>query len=389
MPNQQYSVAELNLFATSNRPSAVNRPAFLSTLLNTMLQPDTSRANKATLCKHLALLMTDQDSLVCHGADRQGNYFASYCVDLALQELEQQFSAAMEQDLRNVLAHWVNTLCPAQTSFNINGVIYTRTEVLDMLRAPNFISRQIHEPTDGGLAGRLERRLQGQGISSTRQTVHDPAVQDNGIRVLNIMRTKHGQVTEASHAKVTSFITKAANNRVLRTTILAGMTDCLNNTNRDNNWSIPLTPQQAIKDVVQYIESIQDSSLRSNLTDALLNRLQEIHLEGPCVSGVLQRLLDVPNGIDPDMNFAGRAQQIGEEMATLAGKTNAQLNELIQEGVQAIPEQERNPDTAQTIASQIGRNMFDARVDQDMKLRGGIPETELATHRERLQAGFN
>ena len=44
---------------------------------------------EAKICKHLANLMTDQDALDCHGATRQGNYFASYCVDLTLQELEQ------------------------------------------------------------------------------------------------------------------------------------------------------------------------------------------------------------------------------------------------------------------------------------------------------------
>lgn len=387
-PGQNYSIAELNQFATSNLPSVENRSQFQSQLRDTLLMPETSRPNKAMLCKHLATLMTDQDYLECHGATRQANYFASYCVDLSLQELSQQFSAAMEQDLRNVLTLWVNTLCPVQTEFNLNGVIYTRTEVLDMLRAPALISRQLQQP-NSALAHQLELRLRGQGSTSNYQTVHDRVVQSNGSRVLDIMKAKHGQTIAISHTAVRRFITKAAETHPSRTNVLAGMSACLNNTNRDNNWNVDISPQHAIKEVIQYIQSVPNQTMRTNLTNALLERLREIHMEGPCVSGVLQRLIDVPNGIDPDMNFAGASRQIGEEMATLAGKTYAQFSDLIEEGVRAIEQEEYNPDVTHTIAGNIGRDMFHNRVEQDMKLMGGLSEAELAPHRERLKAGFD
>lgn len=388
IPGRHYTIAELSQFASNNLPSAANRTRFLADLRDALLLPETDRPNKAKICKHLANLMTDQDALDCHGATRQGNYFASYCVDLTLQELEQQYSAAMENDLRDVLTLWVNTLCPGQSNFNLNGVIYSRQEVLDMLKSPSLISRQIQN-SGSSLALQLDRRLRGQGTSSQHQTVHDPAVQHNGNRVLNIMREKSGQAIEPSQAEVRSFIASAAQNHRAKTAIMAGLTRCLNNTIRDANWQVNLTPQQTIKEVVRYIRSIQDNTMRGNLTSALLERLREIDVEGPCVSGILQRLVDVPNGIDPDMNFAGAARQIGEDMATLAGKTHAQFTELIDEGMQAIEDEKHDKQLTQTIAGNIGREMFETRVNQDMKLMQGLPAAQLAPHLERLKAGFD
>lgn len=388
VPGSNYTISELSQFASSNLPSAVNRPQFLSDLLKAIVLPDTNKSNKATLCKHLAQLMTDQEILECHGAPRQANYFASYCVDLTLQVLEHQYSATMEEDLRDVLMLWKDTLCEGQTEFNLNGVVYSRTELDNMLRNPNLISRQLQQaPT--ALAHQWERRLHGEGTSSRFQTVHDQAVQNNGSRVLNIMKAKHGQTTELSHETAKRFIKKAAATNHASPSILAGMNLCLTNTNRDNNWNVNITPQKAIKEVIQYIKSVPDHTMRTNLTNSLLERLREIDEEGPCVSGVLQRLIDVPNGIDPDMSFAGVSRQIGEEMATLAGKTYEQFNELIDEGMEAIVNEEHNPDVTQTIASSIGRNMFDTRVNQDMKILGGLDEETLAPHRERLKAGFD
>jgi hypothetical protein len=62
---------------------------------------------------------------------------------------------------------------------------------------------------------------------------------------------------------------------------------------------------------------------------------------------------------------------------------------LIDEGVRAIEEYGHNLDVTQTIAGNIGRDMFHTRVEQDMKLMGGLSEAELAPQRERLNAGFD
>lgn len=387
-PGRQYSVAELNEFATSNLPSAANRSQFQSQLLKTLSLPGTSRSNKAGLCKNLSKLMGDQDQHEFHGAPRQANYFASYCVDLTLQELEQQYSAALENDLRSTLTLWLETLCPSQSEFNLNGVIYPRSELLNMLQKPNLISRQLQQASTG-LAKQVEQRLLGVGTSSVNQTTHDRSVQRTGERVLNIMQAKHGKTTAISDQMVTTFVGNASKNHVSRTAILNGMRTCLNRTNRDNNWNVDISPQKAIKEVIQYIEATTDNTLRTNLTDSLLHRLREIHYEDPCVSGVLQRLFDVPNGIDPDMNFAGASRQIGEEMATVASKTYARFTDLIDEGLEAVARERPNPNVSRTIAGNIGRDMFHTRVEQDMKLLGGLSETELAPHRDRLKEGFN
>lgn len=386
-PGHHYSVAELNQFALNNLPNVRNRPYFLSDLRNVILSPGTSKSDKAMLCKQLALLMTDQDSLECQGAPRQANYFASYCIDLTLQDLEHQYYAAMEHNLRSMLTLWMTTLCPSQTDFNLNGVIYSRSELNNMLQNPSLISRQLQQaPT--ALAHQWERRLYGEGTSSNAQTVHDSAVRDNGSRVLNIMRVKHGQTKPLSNDEASRFIHKAAVKHESQSSILAGMNKCLMNTSRDNNWNVNISPQNTLKQVIQYIQSNSNSTMRTNLTNSLLERLREIHLEDPCVSGVLQRLIDVPNGIDPDMNFGGAYRQVGEEMATLASKTYEQFSDLIDEGIEAITEQEGASKIARTVASDIGQQMFETRVHQDMTLLGGLDNATLAPHREHLKTGF-
>jgi hypothetical protein len=151
-----------------------------------------------------------------------------------------------------------------------------------------------------------------------------------------------------------------------------------------------MTPKRLLGNVCQYIQATNDTNMRSNLTDALLARLNEIYLERPCVVGVSQRLLDVPNGIDPDMNFAGRTAQIGEEVATIAGKTYNQFSELVDEGLQALKGIEDNEaiDGNEEIITDIGQNMFNSRLKNDLGRLGGIAEPEIAPHRERLKTGF-
>lgn len=389
-PSRHYSVSELNQFATSNLPSASNRLHFLADLARSILLSDTSRPDKALLCKHLANLITDQDTVDFQGAPRQANFFASYCIDLSLQELEHQYTAVAEQNLRSMLTLWVNTLCPAQNEFNLNGVVYSRTEIQDMLSAPGLISRKVQQ-TRSNLGIAVERRLYGESIELNAQNVHDPSVRANAARVLGIMRAKYGSAKEPTQSEVSLFVNRAASNTPSRPTILAGMTHCLNHIGHDSNWEVSLTPNKALKEVIRYIKATPDVQMKTNLTNALLERLREISAEKPCVVGVLQRLMDVPNGIDPDMNFAGVSRQIEEDMSRLAVKTYAQVNSLIDESIQAqraLPDSENNEANAEAIASKIGKEMFGTRVKQDMHLLGGLNQAELTPHFERLKAGF-
>lgn len=390
-PGRTYTVAELGRFATINQPSLVNRSAFIRHLLSTFERPDVTRAEKATLCKHLANFMNSDEAFEFKGAPRQANYFASYCVDLTLQELDLQFNAAMEQDLRSMLTLWSHELCPSQTEFNLDGIIYSRPELQNMLNGQKLISRNLLQAS-GSLAERMDNRLHGVGTSSQAQTVHDMAVRDNGARVLALMKTAHAQTTQLSDSEIKTFIEKAISQNTktkLNTEqIRQGLQACLTNHAGDNNWNVHSSPRLILGDVCQYIQATANTTMRNNLQQALLDRLIEIAIEQPCTPGVMQRLLDVPNGIDPNMNFAGKSRQIGEEMASLASKTYERLTVLIDEGRQAIPESERTPETMDQMATTIGQQMFVNRVNHEMKRLGGMSEMEVAPHRERLSTGF-
>ncbi|MCR2745355.1 hypothetical protein [Limnobacter parvus] len=391
-PGHTYSAQELGQFASNNFPRAEDRPQFLRDLLVAFHNPHASKVEKATLCKHMANSMREEDSLYCLGASRQANFFASYCIDLSLQQLDQNYTAALEQDLRSMLSLWVNTLCPSQSTFNLDGILYSRAELITMLSSPNLISRELRQPV-GGLAQRMDARLQGYGTSGNSQNVHDQAVRDNGSRILDIMKAKHRKTRELSSAEINLYVGTAISNcnatNSDKALMRQGLKICTSNTSRDNNWAVNINPKRVLGHVCQYIQATQDSGMRDHLKQSLLSRFREIELEKPCVTGLLQRLLDIPSGIDPDMNFAGKARQVGEDVVTVAAKTYEQFNTLIEEGIEAIPAAQRNSDAQNNAIGAIGQNMFEARINQDLKRLGGLTEAEIAPHRERLKVGFN
>lgn len=387
MPGRFYTIAELDRFATSNRPSAINREHFLVTLVQRFTSPETSRPDKATLCKHLANLMTDEDAFECQGAERQANYFASYCVDLTLQELDNQYSAGMEETLRNMLSMWINNLCPSQSDFNLNGVIYPRQDLLQMLASQKLINTELRAYSSE-LAQQVEARLHGRGNFNNRQNVHDAAVRGNAARVLDIMDKKSAGIDSPNNRQITAWVNKLCKNHPNSAAILAGLQKSLHDHRTDSAWSVNVSPFQTLTRVTKYIWATKDQTLKQNLTDSLLTRLREISNEDPCITGVLQRLIDVPNGIDPDMGFINVSDQIAQEMSTVASKAFDQFTNLIDEGLNALPLHEINPEPETPTVEQIGRQMFATRVHQEMHQLGGIPEEQLTQHIKNLETGF-
>ncbi|MBU0784330.1 MAG: hypothetical protein KJ798_07955 [Gammaproteobacteria bacterium] len=385
LPGRHHSAAELLEIARINPPRTEIKSAFLHTMAVAFERPSTTRLQKAALCKHISKLMQEDEVLNFKGAPRQANYFASYCIDLNFQELDVAYNVTMENDVREMLNLWTNRLCPAQNEFNLDGVVYSRDEINAMLRNPTLIQRNVSSQ-NSVLVTQMERALRHSGS----QSVHDNAVRTNAVRVMGIMQAKHGQTKEMTSGEITRFLDRAIRQDPRHNNIREGLNHCLASTGFDPNSPGAMTPKRLLGNVCQYIQATSDTAMRSNLTAALLVRLNEINVEHPCVVGVSQRLLDVPNGIDPDMNFAGRAVQVEQDVAALAGKTYNQFSDLVDEGLQAIQEIEKNEKISgndETITD-LGQNMFQTRLKNDLNRLGGISETDIAPHRERLKTGF-
>lgn len=385
LPGRQYSAAELLEIARTNPPRAEIKNEFLNTMAVAFNRPNTTRLQKAELCKHISKLMGQDDVLHFKGAPRQANYFASYCIDLNFQELDVAYNVAMEQDIREMLNLWSKRLCPVQTEFNLDGVVYSRDEINTMLENPTLVHRNIN-PQNAELAAQMEHALRHAGS----QSVHDNTVRTNAIRVMAIMRTKHGQTKEMTNREVNRFLDPFINQDPRGNNIRVGLDSCLANNAFDPNSPGAMSPRRLLANVCQYIQATSDTEMRSNLAAALLTRLNEIAVERPCIVGVSQQLIDVPNGIDPDMNFAGRAAQVEQEVTALAGKTYNQFSDLVDEGLQAIQEIEQNDKIVgnDDIITDIGQNMFSSRLKNDLNRLGGISEADIAPHRERLKTGF-
>ncbi|MCQ8894982.1 hypothetical protein NQT62_00835 [Limnobacter humi] len=386
-PGRRYTPTELQCFATNRQFSESNRMALLQAMANAMNEADCPKAVKASLCQVLSDQLRDHDSIQFLNAPRQANYFASYGIDMALQCLSDQYSVVLERNLRQMLDRWVKQLCPAQTEFNLDGVVYSRQEITALLNNRTLISRQIPLRPDD-LATRLENRLNGVGTSLPGQTVHDAAVRDNGERLLNLMKAAHRQSNEMTPTNMRQAIQQLADKHPRQQDILRGMEKTLTNPHADSNWRVPVIARQVLGHVIQYISAKTDIPLKNNLNQALLERLIEIDREDPCAPGIMQRLLDVPSGIDPAMDIAAKSRQVGEDLATLAGKTRQRVDALIEEGLEALPNQDRTLANQQGPMAIIGENMFEARVNLEMQRLRGLPAGDLTEHVNKLKLGF-
>lgn len=67
----------------------------------------------------------------------------------------------------------------------------------------------------------------------------------------------------------------------------------------------------------------QPSGLREDLRAALMHRLADIGRERPCPTGIVQRLLDTPNGIDMKAAIGEpEASAMRREVLSIAAKVN-------------------------------------------------------------------
>jgi hypothetical protein len=70
-----------------------------------------------------------------------------------------------------------------------------------------------------------------------------------------------------------------------------------------------------------YISNTKEQPLRDNLLNAMQNRLSEITVD-VCATGMVQRIIDIPSGIDFSLTGAISREQLRDELRRLAGTVN-------------------------------------------------------------------
>lgn len=134
----------------------------------------------------------------------------------------------------------------------------------------------------------------------------------------------------------------------------------VNKNNTQVSEGLNITPKEALATTWGYVQA-QPPELRGDLSAALMNRLVDIGRERPCPTGIVQRILDTPNGIDMKVTTGEPdAQAMRQEMLSIAGKVNEHI-----ESEYVTPEE----DDAPTIG--LKKDMVRAAVEGDLVGRRG------------------
>lgn len=386
LTNRAYAGHQLVTFAENRRYSA-NTLMPLLTELSLVLQSADSRSDiRYKAAQQIAKLLPSDQSICMYGAERQANYFANYAIDLMLQCMESNFSAALETQFRQTLGYWINELVPAQSEFNLDGIIKTRAELTQMLNNPRFFNRQLSEPANSGLATAMNAQMQ----RSTTESVATVAVRGTGALILQRMEESTPASNRLDLASCKSEILEQSRSHIdsqsRRLAISRGLDVVCNNRSIDPNWSVARSPSSLLPSVWNYIRNVNDEGLKSNLTASLFVRLGEIYSEGPCVVGQIQRLLDVPSGVDPAMNVFNARAQFDQELASIGGKVNTRLGTLFDEDAKYA--ESKNETQLPSVLSHIGKDTFRQTVRRELETNRGVNIADLEPEIAKFEQGF-
>ncbi|MFT5534367.1 MAG: Leucine-rich repeat (LRR) protein [Burkholderiaceae bacterium] len=172
----------------------------------------------------------------------------------------------------------------------------------------------------------------GQQMRTTdSQNVHAPVVLIAGARVLERLRQQ--VTTPLSHAQTRAEIAAYLQAAGAPAGVLLGLDRVMNRTLVLADFATSAATAMAL--LWTYINQTTEQPLRDNLLNAMQNRLSEI-TPFICAVGTIQRVIDIPNGVDFSLTGAISMNELGDEMRQLAAEVNKEFDLLY--GVVPEPE---------------------------------------------------
>lgn len=344
-----------------------------------------TKSNRYMAAIQIAKRLGVDDTLPLNGAEREAYFFASYAIDLILQEMDSTYSKELEELFRDTLKLWVHDLMPERQEFNLDGIVRTREELNILLFDEHFF-----EGASNSDAWRNTFNMESLLKTNDGESVLTSIVKDTGAKVLAKMEEKTAPKHVRSLQRCVDEITKQSTLRIpdlaRRDTALGGLNIASRNYEIDDQWCVKRSPASVLPSVWCYIQSNDDTAFRSKLKDAFYNKLYEIRAETPCTKGQLQRLLDVPTGIDPDMDQFGAELQMVDELASIAGKVNERLDKLIEEDARFA--KSRQLKQLSSPIGKVGSEVFRHQVEQDVGRFRGVNVRKLEADIQHLEQGF-
>lgn len=121
---------------------------------------------------------------------------------------------------------------------------------------------------------------------------------------------------------------------------LRGLEQVMNRTAMLNNFNASGASAMAL--MWTYITQTDEQPLRQNLLEAMQNRLSDINAN-ICATGVIQRVIDIPNSVDFSVTAAISVEQLRDEMRQLAGAVNDEFDAMAGDVNEAFGAQSPTP----------------------------------------------
>lgn len=96
------------------------------------------------------------------------------------------------------------------------------------------------------------------------------------------------------------------------------------------------SPRDCLTLVWNYIRQISDDQLKADLGSALKTRFNELGREQICALGTIERMIDVPTGIDWSITAKISTEHLREELRTLAGTVNNGFEDEIKDYMRTV-----------------------------------------------------
>lgn len=367
-PQASYSVSDLcGLFKNTNQcyDIAHSQQVLDELLTHLFLGQEHTPDSRMALCEALQRVMTERDihSVSFDGRTYSDLFFVTLAADMALSQLKPNSSTAFRETVAKRLERLLSVSGEQVTQFTLRGEPCTRRDITFWVRNIRSAAHWVL-PADAATTALAQGMEQALKVSDA-QSVHVLAVMTTGNKVYDLMYRRVEHLPTLSTEDVRSQIGRLLIGRNNAAPIRLGLERVINDREVSTSIGVPTTPSGVLTILWQYIQHHERPSIRAALIEALLIRFAEIGSEAPCHVGRLERLLDVPSGIDERLNVFSRQKQIREEVRTIAG----QVNELDLNAVQKVAE-------------------FQQRVEQQLVQTQGLTLTEVQPEVNFLIPGF-
>lgn len=386
LPKHSYTAQALLEIAENQQFDSESRIALLQDLAMHLYDGNLARPIRIRICHFVASHLGDREYLRFQEVDRRKAFFENAAIDLMFTEFGSVMNMQQRTALADSLVRLLKVTDPDVETLVIQGVPRQRSALEDwvvQLQSPVAQNLGIQPDTL-----EISRGLDSAMVENHRGNVHNMAVVQHG----NIIYKRLcDRVDPQSRIPVSTVVDEllelststSCDPELIRQALVRISRDSCKNTETGLLTDLP----SILSVLWSYIQQQPDPEMKRNLTQALMARLAEIAREQPCNTGCLERLLDVPSGIDHTLSIFNRQAEIRAEVAKMASVINEKFHSFFS-GTE-LGDEARTGLIDPELIAELKKNIFEQVATQELSTIRGLNPAEIRREVERLAAGFD